>query len=59
MKRTGRAVITHGQRFEVREYPIPDPEEGTLLIRQELAGICGTDLHNWQKGHSGRDYHGA
>ena len=50
MKRTGRAVITHGQRFEVREYPIPDPEEGTLLIRQELAGICGTDLHNWQKG---------
>ena len=50
MTRTGRVVVTHGQRFEVREYPVPDPGPGGLLLRQELAGICGTDLHNWQKG---------
>ena len=22
----------------------------TVLLRQEMAGICGTDLHNWQNG---------
>lgn len=53
MARTGRAVIAHGQDFEVRQYPVPPPEPNTVLLRQELAGICGTDLHNWQKGIDG------
>lgn len=50
MKRFGRAVVAHGQGFEIREYPVPEPEPGSILLRQELAGICGTDLHNWQNG---------
>ena len=50
MVRTGRAVIAHGQDFEIREYPVPDPAPNTVLLRQEMAGICGTDLHNWQNG---------
>jgi threonine dehydrogenase-like Zn-dependent dehydrogenase len=37
-----------GKSFEIREYPVPDPAPGTLLLRQELAGICGTDVHNWE-----------
>jgi threonine dehydrogenase-like Zn-dependent dehydrogenase len=49
-QKTGKAVVALGQNFEVREYPVPDPEPGTILLRQELSGICGTDLHNWQKG---------
>lgn len=53
MARTGRAVIAQGQDFEIREYPVPDPAPNTILLRQELAGICGTDLHNWQKGIEG------
>jgi threonine dehydrogenase-like Zn-dependent dehydrogenase len=48
--RTGQAVVAHGQNFEVREIAVPDPAPGTILLRQEFAGICGTDLHNWQKG---------
>lgn len=48
--RTGQAVVVHGQKFEVREVAVPDPAPGTILLRQEMAGICGTDLHNWQKG---------
>ncbi len=48
--RTGQAVVVHGQTFELREVAVPDPEPGTILLRQEMAGICGTDLHNWQKG---------
>jgi L-iditol 2-dehydrogenase len=50
MTRTGRAVVAHGQDFQIREFAVPDPAPGSLLLRQELAGICGTDLHNWQKG---------
>jgi L-iditol 2-dehydrogenase len=46
--RTGRAVVMVGREFEIREYPVPDPAPGTLLLRQELGGICGTDLHNWE-----------
>ena len=53
MPKTGRAVIAHGQDFEIREYPVLDPEPGKVLLRQELAGICGTDLHNWQNGIKG------
>ncbi|MCC6453814.1 MAG: zinc-binding dehydrogenase [Caldilineaceae bacterium] len=48
--RTGHAVVVHGQTFEVREVTVPDPAPETILLRQEMAGICGTDLHNWQKG---------
>ena len=48
MNRTGRAVVMTGKRFEIRQYPVAEAEPGTLLLRQELAGICGTDLHNWE-----------
>ncbi len=48
MGKTGRAAVMVGKQFEIREYPVPDPAPGTILLRQELAGICGTDLHNWE-----------
>ena len=50
MTRTGQAVVTVGKEFSIGEYTVPDPAPGTVLLRQELGGICGTDLHNWQKG---------
>jgi len=53
MTQTGRLVIAHGQSFDIREYPIPVPAPGTVLLHQELAGICGTDLHNWQNSIQG------
>ncbi len=53
MSTTARAVIAHGQDFDIREYPVPDPQPDTLIVRQELAGICGTDLHMWQNGIPG------
>lgn len=48
MGATGKATVMVGERFEVREYEIPDVKEGTVLLKQELGGICGTDLHNWE-----------
>ena len=53
MAKTGRAVIAQGQDFEIREYPVLDPEPGKVLLRQELAVSADTDLHNWQNGIQG------
>lgn len=49
MAKTGRIVVCEGQNFEIREYPVPDPAPDTILIKQELSGIWGTDLHKWQQ----------
>jgi L-iditol 2-dehydrogenase len=35
-------------RYEVREYPLPEPEPGCVLVKMELSGICGTDKHAYQ-----------
>ncbi|MGH7267936.1 MAG: hypothetical protein ACREMB_24230 [Candidatus Rokuibacteriota bacterium] len=47
---TGRVAVLrayHGE-FELREYPVPDPEPGAILIRLTRAGVCGSDLHSWR-----------
>jgi threonine dehydrogenase-like Zn-dependent dehydrogenase len=33
--------------FEIREHPLPEMEPGTALMRIELCGVCGTDVHYW------------
>ena len=43
MGRSARAVVMVGKEFVMREYPLPDLAPGTMLLRVELAGICGTD----------------
>ena len=48
MNRIARAVVMSGLTLETREYPVPDPAPGTILLRQELCGVCGTDVHNWE-----------
>ncbi len=46
----GRVAVlkAYGGDFELREYPVPDPEPGAILIRLTRAGICGSDLHIWR-----------
>lgn len=50
MAETGIAAAYHGARipFELREYPVPDPEPGAAVLRMRLANICGSDLHYWR-----------
>lgn len=48
---TGKAAILEGFHEPLRlcEYPLPHSlEPGATLIRTEMAGICGTDVHLWQ-----------
>lgn len=42
-----RAVVleSFGAPLAVREFPVPAPAPGDLVVAVGLAGICGTDLH--------------
>src|SRR5262250_2840838 len=45
-----RMAVFHGagKPFEIRQYPVPEPEPGAILIKVALANICGSDLHYWR-----------
>ncbi len=35
--------------LEIRRYPLPEQiEPGAVLVKVEMAGICGTDVHLWK-----------
>jgi threonine dehydrogenase-like Zn-dependent dehydrogenase len=44
------AVLVRPQEaLELREYPVPEhPGPGEAIVRVEMAGICGTDVHLWK-----------
>ena len=47
---TMRAIVKTEKgpgHIEVRDMPIPEPDETEVLIRVNYAGICGTDIHIW------------
>src|SRR3972149_7217487 len=50
MPETGKAAVFFdtGKPFEMREYPVPDPEPDAIVVRVTSAGICGSDLHVWR-----------
>ncbi len=42
------ATLVKPGQYELREYPLPEPQAGCVLVRMELSGICGTDKHTFQ-----------
>jgi D-arabinose 1-dehydrogenase-like Zn-dependent alcohol dehydrogenase len=42
------AWLGRDKGFEIREYPVPDPAPGAVLIRISLANVCGSDMHYWK-----------
>jgi len=42
------ATLIEPGKYELREYPFPEPGPGSVLVRMELSGICGTDKHTYQ-----------
>ena len=42
------ATLIEPGRYEICEYPLPDPAPGCVLVRMEVSGICGTDKHTFQ-----------
>ena len=47
---TARASVleSFNTPLRLRDYPVPDVEPGAILVRTEMAGICGTDVHLWK-----------
>jgi threonine dehydrogenase-like Zn-dependent dehydrogenase len=42
------ATLVKPGHYEIREYPLPDPAPGCVLVKMEMSGICGTDKHTFQ-----------
>ena len=45
----GQAAVLMDVRgaFELMEFDVPEPAPGAVLVRTELSGVCGTDVHVW------------
>ena len=50
MAETAKLAVFHGtgRPFEIREYPVPEPEPGAMLVKIALANVCGSDMHYWR-----------
>src|SRR5947207_2577498 len=49
--RTARASVVTAFRapLELQDIPLPETlPPGAVLVRTEMAGICGTDVHEWK-----------
>jgi D-arabinose 1-dehydrogenase-like Zn-dependent alcohol dehydrogenase len=42
------AVFVQPGKYDLREYRLPEPAPGCVLVKIELSGICGTDKHTYQ-----------
>jgi hypothetical protein len=42
------ATLVEPGKYDLREYPLPDPQPGGVLVKMEISGICGTDKHTCQ-----------
>jgi threonine dehydrogenase-like Zn-dependent dehydrogenase len=42
------ATLVEPGRYELREFPLPEPAPGCVLVKMEMSGICGTDKHAYQ-----------
>jgi len=48
MRKVKAAVMSAPGTIEIREFPYPEIEDGALVMKMELAGICGTDKHSYR-----------
>ena len=50
MRDTGLVAVFTGVRkpFSVREFPVPEPKPGAVLVKVRVANVCGSDLHIWR-----------
>jgi threonine dehydrogenase-like Zn-dependent dehydrogenase len=42
------AMVGPRQPFALREFPVPEPGPGAILVKVTLANVCGSDLHLWR-----------
>ena len=52
LPKTSRAAVVavYGEPIQIRDVPVPREDElepGALLVRVDVASICGSDVHQW------------
>jgi L-iditol 2-dehydrogenase len=47
-KSKAAVIAAYNQPYQIREFPVPEVVPGAVLVRVEMAGVCGTDVHQWQ-----------
>ena len=56
-KKTGKAVtgnsIWRNPRLEVREWPDPEPGPQDVVLEIQACGVCGSDMHFYEKDEDG------
>jgi D-arabinose 1-dehydrogenase-like Zn-dependent alcohol dehydrogenase len=48
MNGTAAVFFGTGRSFELRDYPVLDPEPGAVVVAVSVANVCGSDLHMWR-----------
>ena len=43
------AMLTGLEKFEIKEYPIPELGDDDILVKVEGCGVCGTDAHEYKR----------
>ena len=43
------AMLTAPEKYEIKEFPIPELGDDDILVKVEGCGICGTDVHEFLK----------
>ncbi len=43
------AMLTALEKFEIKEFPMPEVGDDDVLVRVEGCGICGTDAHEFKR----------
>jgi L-iditol 2-dehydrogenase len=46
-KSKAMVLTEYGKPLQMREYPIPELAPRGILVKVEMAGICGSDVHQW------------
>lgn len=41
-------VIKEAKKFEIKDMPEPKSKKGSVVVNVTRAGICGSDIHNWE-----------
>lgn len=48
-------VFPGDRRAEVRDFPKPEPGPGEVVVKMEVAGLCGSDLHLYRQTSAQRE----